>query len=435
MKMSFNMKYRVIRNKLTVPYSFYPLSIINKTVGIDDIANLVHDKIQNISVGIARDAITEMIFVVMDELQKGNWINLTKFLSLRTKMSGKMESSTDYQYNIKVVPIVAKEFNAITKSKVVLEREPYEDSVPVIFNVKDTESGVNNFMQYGYGVEIYGENVKVDTSSGDENLSIMYPSGNEIVQDNILMNSQKNLVFVLKADPLQGTGPGGKNSVEIKKISVKNVVYPGRVRMTNEVDSSGNNIFLVESQSGGVAAITSQTAPLGYQIKLVAKLVADKIVFSVIDNGAIYNVGSISSTGEHTISWGGYEVKINIMNFNTLAENIIKYSKYLMETIILSIVQAQFTLVAEIVGIFKQAGTIFGEQNSNRQFLAIEGNRFVWAGSRRPAHDPAVALSRCGDERRAVGEACPDFGIGGHRRVKKASRPTSTSANCGRLCF
>jgi len=43
-----------------------------------------------------------------------------------------------------------------------------------------------------------------------------------------------------------------------------------------------------------------------------------------------------------------------------------------------------FILEIESVGDITSTGGIFGEANKNRQFIAIEGNRFIWAGSIRP---------------------------------------------------
>jgi hypothetical protein len=46
--------------------------------------------------------------------------------------------------------------------------------------------------------------------------------------------------------------------------------------------------------------------------------------------------------------------------------------------------EIDFALEAQIIGTSTETGDVFGEANESRQFFAIEGNRFVWAGSRRP---------------------------------------------------
>lgn len=54
--------------------------------------------------------------------------------------------------------------------------------------------------------------------------------------------------------------------------------------------------------------------------------------------------------------------------------------------------------VSELVNIGTPEGTgdIWGEVNSNRHFLAIEGNRFVWAGARRPGGEYPLAQTVVG---------------------------------------
>lgn len=329
------MKYKTILNKLTVPHSFYPLAIINKTNGIDDVASLIHDKVSNIPVDIARDAINEMVFVIKDELQNGNWVNFTKFLSLRTKMFGSMESSTDYHYNIKVIVIIAKEFQIKTKKKVVLKKGTSDELIPVIFNVKDTESGMNNFLQYGYGVEIYGENLKINMSASDEGVLIRYPSGTEVLQGNIIMNSPKKLISGVSTDPAYGGGPGGQNNVEhfisVKNrngsVNMKTAFYGEPIRAVNNVNSVANKILITANTSAPAELLYSGFA----SCILKAKILSGKILMSAIYNGAEGNTVYVSGNETVVIDGLPNELECTIIDFDKLYNNIKRNGGLLME--------------------------------------------------------------------------------------------------------
>ena len=339
------MNYKVIKNNLTIPPSFYPLAIINKTIGIDDVASLIHDKVSNIPVDIARDAINEMVFVIKDELQNGNWVNFTKFLSLRTKMFGSMESSTDYHYNIKVIVIIAKEFQIKTKKKVVLKKGTSDELIPVIFNVKDTESGMNNFLQYGYGVEIYGENLKLDMSASDEGVLIRYPSGTEVLQENIIMNNQKKLISGVASDPAYGGGPGGQNNVE-HLVTVKNrngsmvaksAVYSQPVRAINKINADNPNIFLTNNQTSAPAVIIEYPNNDETGILLCMKK-ADGIIMQAanITTGDKGIGKKINGNTEFVLDGLPSEVKISVIDYEKLLNNVKSYGGYMFDVVLLS---------------------------------------------------------------------------------------------------
>jgi hypothetical protein len=327
------LKYCLKKNLLTIPHSFYPLHIAKSIVGTDKIAETIGR-----TLGCSKELVEETLEgfknVCLDALGNGSWITIENFFWLHTVVPGRMTSATNSVVrSFKVKSKVSESFKQEVSTLITFEKPkdtpPPAAGSPAIIDTQDVETMIHNFMQEGKGFIINGNLLKL--APGNDDVWITSPAGNRIEQNNISLNDQKQLIIVPSVDPT--LGPAGKNSVELQGLGVKNIVYPGRIRLLNEIDSANNNVFLVGAQAGGVVKITAQTAPTGYTVQIVVRAIGGSVLFSIMDNGISYPTGSASSAGTYVLAWGSYSMTISIVDFQLLVSNIRKYSNYLREVV------------------------------------------------------------------------------------------------------
>lgn len=332
--------YYVYENQLTEPLSYKCVPVSARVMQIEDIAGVISLKNPTLTTDIVKATLSLLATVVSQELKKGNSVNLQNFMSFVITIPSRAEtidSIDTSRMNVigKPSSTLASELNSIATTT----RLGVNIKYPSIISASDTNTGLQNWLRQGYGLDIQGDNLDFNLDDQSQGIFLTSPAGNTYRIDNVSYITKKRVLLIPELDTNEG--PAGKGSVEyglqIKaRYTLTGALKTGwfnMLRKTNVIDADNTNLFVKGNADTGPVVIS------GYYgdpiiTRIIAQIRTDNTL--TISAGALMgNLGQpvvITDNGAYTII-GNVSIEIQVVDYNTLYSNVIQNQRYLQEIV------------------------------------------------------------------------------------------------------
>lgn len=337
--------YYVYENQLTEPLSYKCVPVSARVMQIDDIAGVISLKNPTLTTDIVKTALSLLSTVVSQELKKGNSVNLQNFISFVITIPSRAEtidSIDTSRMNVigKPSSTLVSELNGIATTT----RLGVNIKSPSIISASDTNTGLQNWLRQGYGLNIQGDNLDFNLDDESQGVFLTSPAGSTYRIDNISYIAKKKVLMIPTVDTNEG--PAGKASVayglQIRaRYSPNGPIKTGEfqsLRKTNIIDYENNLIFTIGNLAEGYAMIYQYT---GIDINVVLRIKimqSDMMKLSIMNiNGDNEQEAEIATDGIYSISGinGASIFKIKIINYESLYNSILQSSGYMQEVAII----------------------------------------------------------------------------------------------------
>lgn len=387
-------QYKKVANNLTTP-PFYGANIYAKSVlGANDIAIEINKKIPEITIADAQAVLEGLRDIVKKYLLAGYKINYDGLMTISLSIRCPLTIPTDPidKNNLSVKGSTSG--TLIDDSNYVAEYEliGFVTSGPTIIETLDTNTELHDLIRDSYGFKIVGTSLNFNSANEDEGVFITSPAGNEIRQTNLSVVKPKQIIISPSLDTNEG--PAGPASVEqtiavrwrrkTTKVScsccsdpttstvygdLKEIVYSGYPRTINVIDNSNKELFVSGDQTTGPCQVKSYDGDTVLCMMLAKYSNTDVLTMSLALLGGDYGDEiTITSAGDYEIPGLSEAVTITIIDFDVLIENVLKYSRYMVDFL-------QLPPVSDVFWILRESSTskTFQSvtQNGSGEFVAV----------------------------------------------------------------
>lgn len=335
-------------NRLTLPNSYAAFPVNLHRIDIDELSALISANNPTISAAMVKSCLNLFKKITEEQLSAGNSITLTNFISIFPSISQRLDSTDDRvrSTSLSINATVSRDLIDEIRAVVTFVKEPYIPiKQPEILSAKESLYGVDRWINGGFGLSLYGNNLRHNPDNDEEGIYLSTPAGNTIKQANLSLNENANVIFVAKLDTEEG--PAGvasvENELQVRTTYTENGTlrvgrYSGKIRQTNYVgdDVSNSKIFVTgDSIDAPVEVVDYQ----GDEVLCACVLILDNLGSLFISIGTLQAQGQqieITGEGEYVLPGLSEDLTIDVVDFNTLIQTVTNYNRYMVEVIILN---------------------------------------------------------------------------------------------------
>jgi len=339
-------QYQVEKNSLTSPPSYFARVSPRSILDIDDVAKAINSHNPTIPVQTAKSVIEKFAEEVGIQLANGNTVKISSFCSWVVTLGGRMDNPTDPLPSgaFDVIAKPSAPFKSSVAANATYERIGYAAKTPSIVSVMDTNTGIQNYVREGYGLEINGTQMAWSQEDAAQGVYLLSSAGNDMRQTNIVSSTPSKAFIIPELD--SNAGPAGAASVEqILSIATRYTengevrvgTFKTKLRTTNAISDTNKKIFIIDDQTSSGATISAYT---GSQVdaRLLATIGGDGVLKLSVGTlaGVFGDPVSVAANGSYVLSGLASDVTVTVATYATLYANVVSYGKYMQEVLDLS---------------------------------------------------------------------------------------------------
>ncbi len=335
--------YRIEPNYLTDPMSYYPRPLPIYILGSSAMLAAVMSREPDFTANQAYGTMVVLKDIVLAAVLEGSRFEFDNFMSIYPVIRMTLRSPQDlinrlaFDFEMVFSGAVKEQIN----DEAVFIPVPTIEKAPLIMQAVDAETGIQDFIQNGKGLQISGSNLRVTTGT-EGRVYVVREDDTEEDQERLSLNNPSNVIITPTYET--GVGPGGAASVERSLFietrytpngSLRNGEYFRKIRSVNNIDSDNKLAFLSGSQAGDVVEVTGHDADIGTMAQIICvKDLGGNLWMYTICLGIQQIPVEITGIDEYTLYLGAvWEISLDVLSYDTLEDNVNAYLGFMNEIV------------------------------------------------------------------------------------------------------